>query len=277
MSNPWFRMYCEFATDPKVQSMSEAMQRRLTMLFCLQGKGELTKLSMDEIAFALRIDRETLHETLQLFQDKGFTDENGHLINWDRRQYRSDNSTDRVKKYRAKTKGNNDETKVKRFSNAEETSPDTETDSDKKKTEKEKFVRPDWIPADAWRDYEEMRNRIRKPMTDRARVLAVSDLDKLRAEGWDPRTILESAVKNSWQGLFAPKFGATPTGAAGGDGITREITRDEYDRAKRMIGKTASKKGLQAIIDEYEKRNPTQAGKPSNQPQRQDFSTADAG
>ena len=36
----WFRMYAEFATDPKVQMMPEAMQRRLVMLLCLQcGNG----------------------------------------------------------------------------------------------------------------------------------------------------------------------------------------------------------------------------------------------
>ena len=32
----WMRLYAEFATDPKVQMMSEAMQRRHVMLFCLK-------------------------------------------------------------------------------------------------------------------------------------------------------------------------------------------------------------------------------------------------
>jgi hypothetical protein len=33
--NQWFRMYSEFATDPKVQSMDETLQRRFTMFLCL--------------------------------------------------------------------------------------------------------------------------------------------------------------------------------------------------------------------------------------------------
>lgn len=32
----WFRMYAEFATDPKVQMLSEADQRRYMMLLCLR-------------------------------------------------------------------------------------------------------------------------------------------------------------------------------------------------------------------------------------------------
>lgn len=130
MSNAWFRMYCEFATDPKVQSMPEAMQRRLVMLFCLQGSGDLEKLSKDEIAFALRIDDVTLHETLHLFQQKGFCDQNGQLTNWNKRQYKSDSSAERVKKYRDKTKASKDVTPMKRYSNAVVTPPDTDTDTD---------------------------------------------------------------------------------------------------------------------------------------------------
>jgi hypothetical protein len=36
MSNPWFRMYSEFAHDPKVQMMTEVMQRRYIMLMCMR-------------------------------------------------------------------------------------------------------------------------------------------------------------------------------------------------------------------------------------------------
>jgi len=129
MANTWFRLHHEFATDPKVQSLTEAMQRRLVMMFCLESSGQLGRLSDDEMAFYLRIDVETLHETFQLFDEKGFTDKNGRIKNWEKRQFRSDNSTDRVKKYRDKTKTNKNETTMKRFSNADVTAPDTDTDS----------------------------------------------------------------------------------------------------------------------------------------------------
>lgn len=62
---------------------------------------------------------------------------------------------------------------------------------------------PNWIPADAWAGYVEMRQKIKKPMTDRARTLAIKTLDYLRADGNDPGAVLDQSTLNSWQGLFA--------------------------------------------------------------------------
>lgn len=64
---------------------------------------------------------------------------------------------------------------------------------------------PEWIPAEAWAGYVEMRQKIRKPMTDRAVSLAIKTLDYLRAAGNDPGAVLDQSVMNSWQGLFAIK------------------------------------------------------------------------
>lgn len=62
---------------------------------------------------------------------------------------------------------------------------------------------PEWIPADAWAGYLEMRKEIRKPMTRNAYVLAVNRLRILHRDGQDPRAVLEQSTLNSWQGLFA--------------------------------------------------------------------------
>jgi len=100
----WFRMYQEFASDPKVQSMPEAMQRRLVMLLCLRCSNALVTLQDDEIAFALRISEEELAATKALFQRKGFIDEGWEILNWDKRQFVSDSSAERVARHRAKKK-----------------------------------------------------------------------------------------------------------------------------------------------------------------------------
>lgn len=86
VANTWFRMYSEFASDPKVQSMSESMQRRLMMLFCLRCGNVLATLQDDELAFALRISEDELSETKALFLRKGFIDEDWSIKNWDKRQ-----------------------------------------------------------------------------------------------------------------------------------------------------------------------------------------------
>lgn len=62
---------------------------------------------------------------------------------------------------------------------------------------------PDWIPADAWAGYVEMRVAIKKPLkTERAINLAINTLDRLRADGNDPAAVLDQSTLNSWQGLF---------------------------------------------------------------------------
>lgn len=68
----------------------------------------------------------------------------------------------------------------------------------------------EWVPQPEWAAFEEMRRRIRKPMTDRARELAVAELAKLRDEGHEPEAILNYAVMNSYQGLFPPRARASP-------------------------------------------------------------------
>lgn len=67
------------------------------------------------------------------------------------------------------------------------------------------FALPAWVPGDAWESFVETRVKIRAPMTDRAKTLAVAELGKLRDQGHDPRAVLEQSVLRGWRGLFAPK------------------------------------------------------------------------
>jgi len=128
----WFRLYNEFAFDPKIQTLSETLQRRFIMLLCLQNNNDLQKLTPDEIAFALRITPEELSETQKIFIKKGFIDDEFTILNWDKRQYISDNSTQRVRKHRQKQ----DETLQKRSETVTVTPPEQNryrTDTEQKK------------------------------------------------------------------------------------------------------------------------------------------------
>ncbi|HEU4770639.1 MAG TPA: conserved phage C-terminal domain-containing protein [Candidatus Udaeobacter sp.] len=133
----WFRLYAEFATDPKVQMMDEAMQRRLIMLFCLQCSNGIETFHETEretsIAFALRISEQELAETKALFLRKQFINSDWTLRNWSKRQYVSDSSTARVRKHREAKKHADEthETLPKRSSNALE---QNRTDTDKETT-----------------------------------------------------------------------------------------------------------------------------------------------
>lgn len=64
---------------------------------------------------------------------------------------------------------------------------------------------PECVPADAWADFVEMRNKLRKPMTLKAKQLCLLKLVQLRADGHEPRAVLEQSVANSWQALYPIK------------------------------------------------------------------------
>lgn len=116
MANPWFRMYAEFASDPKVQMMPEAYQRRLLMLLCFRCSGNET-LQDEEIVFQLRVSPEEWQGTKAEFIARKFIDKDNNILNWDKRQYISDSSTSRVTRHREKKK---------RECNVSVTPPDTE-------------------------------------------------------------------------------------------------------------------------------------------------------
>jgi len=101
-TNPWFRMYAEFINDPKVQMLSELLQRRYIMLMCLKCNNTLHTLDDTELAFSLRITEDELQVTKAAFLKRGFVDSSWNLLNWDKRQFISDSSKDRVAKYREK-------------------------------------------------------------------------------------------------------------------------------------------------------------------------------
>jgi hypothetical protein len=67
------------------------------------------------------------------------------------------------------------------------------------------FVRPDWVPAEPWDAFVAMRIKNRKPMTDHAKTLAVSELAKLAEDGHPPGAVLNQSTFHSWLGLFKIK------------------------------------------------------------------------
>jgi len=58
---------------------------------------------------------------------------------------------------------------------------------------------PDEIRPEVWDAYEEMRKKIRKPMTVYAKKLIIK---KLLTMSDDPNEVLEQSIMNAWQGVF---------------------------------------------------------------------------
>jgi hypothetical protein len=80
---------------------------------------------------------------------------------------------------------------------------------------------PDWLPADAWRTWCDHRKAIGRKFTEHAQDLAIQKLDSLRAEGHDPRKLIDLAIESGWSS-FNPRNGtltnpgARPSGIRGG-------------------------------------------------------------
>ena len=47
----WFRLYNEFATDYKVQTLDERLQRRLVLLYCAKSNGYIPGMSDFDVGF----------------------------------------------------------------------------------------------------------------------------------------------------------------------------------------------------------------------------------
>jgi hypothetical protein len=179
--------------------LSEAMQRRYVMLMCLKCSETLETLHETEIAFQLRLSEAELIETKQLFISKNFIDKNWNLLNWDKRQFVSDSSTMRVRKYRDKKKqpSNADETLQKRHSNA----IDTDTDTDKKQSIKATVVAtPIGVSDSVWQEFKSLRKAKKAPITQRAIDALTNEANKA---GWTLEKALEECIVRGWQAFKA--------------------------------------------------------------------------
>lgn len=101
----WFRFYEEVLDDPKIQRLPPDIFKSWVNILCLAKRHGGLLPSYSDIAFSLRI---TDGETIRLIEDlKGFglldkTKKGFEPHNWRGRQYASDNSMERVNRYRAK-------------------------------------------------------------------------------------------------------------------------------------------------------------------------------
>jgi hypothetical protein len=131
MTNPWIRLYRESLHDPKIVTLSDRQHRAWhNCLLITDDAGRLPP--MRDIAVHMRVTVTEAEQLVCELVDAELIDvdmlKGGRVFTmhgWSARQYVSDSSTGRVKKFRQRKR---DETAMKRFSNDEVTPPDTETD-----------------------------------------------------------------------------------------------------------------------------------------------------
>ncbi len=125
----WFRTYAEIINDPKLLLIAPSDRWYFVGLLAMKCSAVLDKTKRDKldrvICQQLRLTASEWEECSRRLQDEDLIDSDYQPINWNKRQFKSDTSTDRVRKYR-----------LEQLRNVSETPPETETETETE-TEKE--------------------------------------------------------------------------------------------------------------------------------------------
>lgn len=134
MSNlHWFRLYHRIIDDEKIRLLAFEDRWHFVALCCLKADGLLdedeSSVKWRKIAVKMGVQSRELDEIRRRLSEVGLVDDDMHPVAWDDLQYKSDTSTERVRKYREKTRAS----VKKRDGNVSVTPQDTETDTEEPK------------------------------------------------------------------------------------------------------------------------------------------------
>ncbi len=102
---PWFRMYADFLEDPKMISLAFEDQRHFISILALKAKGVLDQ-ECDErildriVARSIWVENGVITEVKARLLGANLIDDRWQPLAWEKRQYKSDSSTERVHKWR---------------------------------------------------------------------------------------------------------------------------------------------------------------------------------
>lgn len=103
----WFRLYNELLDDPKVQQLNPELFKFWINILCIASKNEGKLPSIEAISYHVRASKEATDSLVfalkeaQLIHE--FSNQHGTWLAphaWQKRQYKSDTSSERVKRYR---------------------------------------------------------------------------------------------------------------------------------------------------------------------------------
>lgn len=131
MAHTWFRFYNNAVNDPKVQRLHPVLFRFWVNILCLASANDGVIPSPEDAQFTLRMSPSQLSDFTGQLIAAGLLDQTEIGLqphNWDDRQFKSDGSTERVKRFRERSKPVSE--------TLDETGPDQtrpETESERKK------------------------------------------------------------------------------------------------------------------------------------------------
>lgn len=124
---PWLRLYTDMVDNEKIRLLAFEDRWHFVAILCIKQQGILEDkgtLRDRKIAVKLGLQLVDLGEVKRRLLEVGLIDEDWNPIGWDKRQFKSDSSTERVRKYRenkGKSKSNANETFQERSCNVIDT------------------------------------------------------------------------------------------------------------------------------------------------------------
>jgi hypothetical protein len=189
-------MYSYAVYDVKLLLLAFEVRWHFVEILCLKAMGTLDSdapLMERRVALKLGLQLPQLDEVKRRLLEIGLIDEDFQPISWDERQYESDISTERVRRYRMKRGGNVSETP------SEQSRAETEQS---RAEQREDAPAVAGLDVQAWTAWTVYRKQIGKPVKP-ASIPAAQR--KLAAYGTSQAAIVEQSVANGWQGLFPLK------------------------------------------------------------------------
>jgi hypothetical protein len=159
------------------------------------------------LAVKLGLQLPALDELKKRLIDVHLIDKKWNVLKWDERQYKTDSSSDRVRKHREKQRLSEGVTDVKRYGNVPVTPPDTDAEADAD-TEKQKhrdlFDRVSLLGVDdlLWEEFIKTRAKLKAMNTPRALAQLVKRAEELSEKGENIKELMEEANSNGWKTIY---------------------------------------------------------------------------
>lgn len=213
---PWFRVYTNIVDNHKMRLLAfEDRWHFIALLACKQS-GLFDSADPEfinrSLAVKLGLQLPALDELRKRLTDVKLIDKNWNILKWEERQYKSDSSKERQRKYREKQKLSKSVTSPKRHQNAKVTAQDTDTDTDTEAdTEKKKikaiFQRVSALGVDRqlWNEFLKTRVKLKANNTSRALATLASRAEDFAKNGEDIKTLFEEANSNGWKTIYEQK------------------------------------------------------------------------
>lgn len=209
----WLRLYTDLIDDRKQAMMSDKTFRIFILLLCfakeLNQNGYISH-SISDISWRIRIKETHLKKALEDLYTLGILCNEEHAIyfkNWDKRQFKSDDVNERVKRYR-----NRKET-------LHETPPETETDTESEQKQRQSIDSDESAPKtletpkmlfDLWNQYASKSNLVSaKELSDARKSKCKSRLKERPLAEWEKvfslcasTPFLNGENQNEWRASF---------------------------------------------------------------------------